>query len=98
MLPECEDNISLSLTILLAEYTLADPLSILRFPCIHRFAPPSQIRRQIAAHLATELLKPWNLILKALPKECESWGKIHTSATGSNRVGRDQSFLRVGLF
>ncbi|KAF8581135.1 hypothetical protein K439DRAFT_1414651 [Ramaria rubella] len=81
-------------------------MSILRFPRVMRYKPSAQLRRQIAAHLATEYLKPSRFILDALPMEMESWGKVRiadggdcfrTCTTASNRAGRDQSFVRYDL-
>ena len=83
---------------------MADPLTILRYPCNPQYKPDDSLRRKIATHLATQYLKPSNFIMGALPEYMESWDKvriadggdcIRTSATATNRTGRDTSFVRV---
>jgi hypothetical protein len=89
----------------------ADPLSILRFPCLRQYLPNDAQRRRLAGYFTSQFnsqgtFHQWYTLL---PRYCTRYGKVRIRGDGdqirssvsgdslSSAAKRDASFVRVSI-
>ncbi len=60
----------------------ADPMSILRFPCISTFRPDEILQAKIARYVNILIGKPVRQIANRLPVMMPFWGAVHIKEGG----------------